>query len=254
MSSRAVRGAREESSMQRRSLMTRSTRIACALAVTVLAAALLTGAPARADVSVRIDIGNAPPPPHIVFLQAPHERRYAGDPVYVVDDPSVGDNDCFHYDGYYWVFMDGYWYRSASWRGPFLVYDPRFVPTVFYRQPPARWKHHPSAPPVFANTSSHRAPVLARRTGRGAPVPMNRTPHQTLQGARTRGDAHPRAERRVAVTRPAARPGSGHAAIVPARHPGGAPPGQAKKSDHAPAGRPTHDAKGSDKGHGHDGK
>ena len=67
----------------------------------------------------------------------------------MVDDPEVGDHDCFRYGGYYWVFRDGYWYRSSSWRGHFVVISPRFVPAVFYEVPSTRWKHHPSGPPEF---------------------------------------------------------------------------------------------------------
>ena len=155
--------------MKRSCLVSHASAIECAFAAAILAGFLFTSVPARADISVHIDIGNAPPAPRIVFLAQPHEMRYPGNPVYVVDDPRVGDNDCFHYSGYYWVFRDGYWYRSASWRGPFAVFDPRNVPTVFYQQPPTRWKHHPSGPPVFANQSSGRPPGLARKNGGGPP-------------------------------------------------------------------------------------
>jgi hypothetical protein len=82
------------------------------------------------------------------FRTRPHERLYAGESVYIVNDPDIGDFDCFRYGGYYWVFRDGYWYRSTSWRGHFMVIAPNYVPAVFYRMPPARWKHRPSGPPV----------------------------------------------------------------------------------------------------------
>ncbi len=132
-------------------LVPRATASGCAFAAAILAGILFTSVPARADVSVRIDIGNAPPPPHFVFRARPHEQFIPDRRVYVVDDPGVGDNDCFRYGGYYWVFRDGYWYRSASWRGRFAVVHPRYVPTVFYQVPPTRWKHHPSGPPGYMN-------------------------------------------------------------------------------------------------------
>ena len=124
-----------------------ATAIGWAFAAAILAGVLFTVAPARADIDVQINIGNAPPAPHFVFRARPHEQFLPGQRIYVVDDPSVGDYDCFRYGGYYWVFREGYWYRSASWRRRFVVVHPRYVPAVFYRVPPTRWKHHPSGPP-----------------------------------------------------------------------------------------------------------
>ena len=139
-----------------------ATAIGCAFATAVLAGFLFTSVPARADIDVRIDISNAPPAPHIYFRARPQERFIPEERVYVVDDPVVGDYDCFRYGGFYWVFREGYWYRSSSWRGRFVVVHPRYVPTVFYQVPPTRWKHHPSGPPG-----------LMRRGEGGPPGPMN---------------------------------------------------------------------------------
>jgi hypothetical protein len=128
-----------------------ATAIGCALAMAISAAVLSAGVPARADIDVRISIGDAPPAPRFAFRARPHERLYRGERVYVVDDPGLGDNDCFRYGGYYWVFREGYWYRSPNWRSRFVVVHPRYVPTVFYQLPPTRWKHHPNGPPRFIN-------------------------------------------------------------------------------------------------------
>jgi hypothetical protein len=133
--------------MKRSCLVPYATAIGCAFAAAILAGVLFASAPARADIDVRINIGNAPPAPHVVFRARPHEQYFPGERVYVVDDPGVGDNDCFRYGGYYWMFREGYWYRSSSWRGRFVVIHPRYVPAVFYRMPSSRWKHHPSGPP-----------------------------------------------------------------------------------------------------------
>lgn len=150
--------------MNRSWLVPRALAVGSALAAATLAGVLFAGAPARADISVRVDIGNAPPAPHFVFRARPHEVLYPGARVYVVDDPGVGDNDCFHYGGYYWVFREGYWYRSARWRGPFVVVHPRFVPQAFSRVPAARWKHHPGNP---AGPARGGRQVPDRRDDRG---------------------------------------------------------------------------------------
>ena len=140
-----------------------ATAMEGALATAILAGLLFAAAPVRADVDVRVSIGNAPPAPHIVFRVRPHERVYPGERVYVVDDPVVGDNDCFHYGEFYWVFRDGYWYRAAQWRGPFVVVHPRYVPEVFYRMPASRWKHHPNGPPRFVMEERRVPPGLANK-------------------------------------------------------------------------------------------
>jgi hypothetical protein len=166
--------------MKRSCLISNVSAIGCALAGTILAGVLFAGAPACADIDVRINIGNAPPAPHMVFRVRPHERFYRGEGVYVVDDPGVGDYDCFRYGGFYWVFRDGYWYRAPNWRGRFVVVHPRYVPTVFYRMPHASWKHRPSGPPRYTKQgggpSAHmdqgrsRSPVTAYKSGPPGPA------------------------------------------------------------------------------------
>jgi len=150
-----------------------ASAVGCAFAAAFLAGILITGAPARADVDVRISIGDAPPAPHIVFRARPHERLFPGDRVYVVDDPGVGDNDCFPYGGYYWVFREGYWYRSANWRRPFVVVHPRHVPATFYQMPPTRWKHHPNGPPDLRR-SGGGPPGHQRKNDGGPPGPAKK--------------------------------------------------------------------------------
>jgi hypothetical protein len=96
--------------------------------------------------------------------------------VYVVDDPGFGDNDCFRYGGYYWVFREGYWYRSPSWRRRFVVVQPRYVPAVFYQVPPKHWKHRPSGPPGQLKRGN-AGPPGHMNEGQGGP------PGQTKKGA-----------------------------------------------------------------------
>ena len=71
--------------------------------------------------------------------------------------------------GFYWLFRGGYWYRSAGWRGQFVVVHPRYVPSVFYQMPPARWKHRPSGPPGHMDQGSGGPPSHMRQ-GEGGPA------------------------------------------------------------------------------------
>ena len=158
-------------------LVLHATAIGGAFAAAILAGVLFTSVPARADIDVRIDIGNAPPAPHFVFRARPHEQFIPDRRVYLVDDPGVGDYDCFRYGGYYWVFRDGYWYRSAGWRRRFVVVHPRYVPTVFYQVPPTHWKHHPSGPPGLMRKGEGGPPGQMKK-GEGGP------PGQMDQGAK----------------------------------------------------------------------
>jgi hypothetical protein len=163
-----------------------ATAIGLAFAGAILAVVLSTSVPARADIDVRINIGNAPPAPHFVFRARPRERLYPGERVYVVDDPGVGDNDCFRYGGFYWVFREGYWYRSASWRRPFVVVHPRYVPREFYQLSPTRWKHHPSGPPGLMKKRGSGPPGLINRGDGGPPGPMRKGANDHDQGNRGR--------------------------------------------------------------------
>lgn len=97
-------------------------------------------AQAETQVSVRIDIGQAPPP-HMVFHGEPHVVYMPAQRVYVVNDPDVGDYDCFRYGGFWYAFSGGYWYRSSRWNGQFVVIHPARVPVAIYHVPQGRWKH-----------------------------------------------------------------------------------------------------------------
>lgn len=126
-----------------------ATAVACLTVALALLCGLVTTSPAHAEtgISVHVNIGDAPPSPEIVFYSRPHEIYVPETHVYVVDDPHVGDNDCFRYQGYYWVFRGGYWYRASHWRGPFAVVHPKYVPAAIYRVPNEHWKHHPHGVP-----------------------------------------------------------------------------------------------------------
>jgi len=121
------------------------------LGAAILWSALALAVPARAAVDVHIDIGNAPPAQRLVFRSPPRQVFEPTSHVYVVDDPALADYDCFRYGGFYWLFSNGYWYRSASWRGRFTVVAPQAVPAVIYRVPDRRWKHGAAGPPGLQN-------------------------------------------------------------------------------------------------------
>lgn len=121
----------------------RRNAIRSLLAPALLACLLLAGAAFAADNRVRSDLHNAPALPRHLFVEPPTVRSFPGESVVVVNDSRAADLDCFRYQGFYWAFRDGFWYRAPSWRGPFAAFDPRRVPMVFYQMPADRWKHRP---------------------------------------------------------------------------------------------------------------
>jgi hypothetical protein len=99
-------------------------------------------------------VAAAPPPPRSVVVEEP-AVAVAGEGVYVVTDPAVR-YDMFRFGATWYLYTDGYWYQSASYRGPFAVVDVRYVPREVVTVPPGHWKHHPHGGP----------PGLEKRRGR----------------------------------------------------------------------------------------
>jgi hypothetical protein len=113
------------------------------LLASVVAAPLT--ASAGTSVGVSINIGDAPPPPVVVFHREPRVAIVPGSTVYVVNDDC--DYDVFRYGVYWYVFNDGYWYRARTHRGPFGVVSARYVPTAIVNVPPRYWRHPHGGPP-----------------------------------------------------------------------------------------------------------
>ncbi len=111
------------------------------------AALLLTAcAPAhsRTYYGFQVGVTNAPPPPRIVFYEAPQYVVVPGTSVYVVDNYNY---DLFVYGSYTYLYSGGFWYRSRAYRGPYVAVDVRQVPSRVVQVPSRHWKHHPHGGP-----------------------------------------------------------------------------------------------------------
>ena len=115
-------------------------RFALWSALLTIALATPSSAGSRTYFGFQIGIRNAPPPPPVVFQEAPDVVLVPNTSVYVVESPY--DCDIFRYGAYYYVCDEGYWYRAHNYRGPFRVVDARYVPRPVYFVPPGQWKHH----------------------------------------------------------------------------------------------------------------
>jgi hypothetical protein len=113
--------------------------LAAALVASSLAQPSHAGAQTWFGFQVGISGGSPAPPPYM-FRQEP--RVVVVNDVYVVDDDGC-DDDVFRHRGVWWRMHAGHWYRSSSWRGPWVTVDVRRVPERVLVVPARHWKHHP---------------------------------------------------------------------------------------------------------------
>jgi len=92
----------------------------CLLAGAAIAAAIVFSEPARAEVSVSINLG-----PPVVVAEPPHLVLVPRSRVYFSPDPQV---DIFFYGGYWWSPRGDRWYRAKMHNGPWNVIERRRVP------------------------------------------------------------------------------------------------------------------------------
>lgn len=103
------------------------------LCLTLVGSAVLlafgAAGPARAEVSVNINLG----PPPIVVAEPPEVVVIPESRVYFVPDPRV---DVFFFNGYWWSPRGDRWYRSRAYNGPWGVIERRYVPRAVMYVPP----------------------------------------------------------------------------------------------------------------------
>jgi hypothetical protein len=118
----------------------------CAVLAIAMAATLLVAGdptPARAAVSadINIRVGDRPAPV-VVFQDEPEVVLVPRSRVYYVEHSGY---DLYRYGRYWYINDSGFWFRAASYRGPFVGIELRHVPrsiTVV----PARYRRHPAHP------------------------------------------------------------------------------------------------------------
>lgn len=129
----------------------------CSIGWVILAVAV--AGPVQAGTShslrVQLNIGNAPPAPMVIYNEAPPVVVVPRSAVYVVRDDDR-DFDLFRYGVYWFIWNEGYWYRSATYRGPFRVIEARYVPAAIWNVPGRHWKHRPHGGPPELGMKKHR--------------------------------------------------------------------------------------------------
>ena len=124
-----------------------------------------TVALAGTSVGWSVTIGNAPPPPAIVFQREPRVVVVPGSTVYVLEDDY--DYDVFRYGVFWYVLNDGYWYRARTHRGPFVAVSARYVPNAISNVPAKYWRHPHGGPPGQIKKQRRNDYVVSREGRRG---------------------------------------------------------------------------------------
>src|SRR5437764_5017137 len=124
--------------------------------------ALVSAAPAAAQMHVDIGI-RLPAPPPLVVVPGVATVQYA---------PSAPAN-VFFYSNQYWIYADSGWHVSRRHDGPWILVAPQFVPRPvllvpvrYYHVPPGHWKQWQRERRRAGSTSGATAGPGSERGGR----------------------------------------------------------------------------------------
>ncbi|MFI5371088.1 MAG: hypothetical protein ACHQ52_05975 [Candidatus Eisenbacteria bacterium] len=101
-----------------------------------------SGRPARTYLGFTVGIAEAPVPPVIAFQGDPHLEFVEASDVRVVEAPDP-DCDLFQYRGGYFLYRNGFWYRSGRVDGPYQPIEVHHVPRPVLNVPDGYWRHRP---------------------------------------------------------------------------------------------------------------
>jgi len=95
-------------------------------------------AQARTSVSIGLNFGDRYDGPDLYWRDYPAVAVVPGTRIYYVQDY---DYDVYRYGRYWYYNTDNRWYRSRSYRGPWIYVGYRSVPSEF-SSIPMRYRHH----------------------------------------------------------------------------------------------------------------
>lgn len=147
----------------------------------LILAALLLAAPAFAqDPNYNTDRTSAPLPPTVSFRNAPVWVKVPGTNVSIVGQDQRPTYDMFAFDNQYYIYNEGYWYRSDLLNGPYVALELNALPPEFRTVPRASWISYPAGWDVSTPT-----PGATATTTTWAPtVEFSTVPHwQTVPGS-----------------------------------------------------------------------
>lgn len=104
----------------------------------VLATGIAPSAQARTNISVGLNFGDRYDGPQPYWRGAPAVAVIPSTQIYYVRDY---DYDVYRYGRFWYYNTDSRWYRSRSYRGPWIYVGYRSVPAQF-SSIPTRYRHH----------------------------------------------------------------------------------------------------------------
>ena len=81
--------------------------------------------------------------PRVNFVSTPVWETIPGTSVFSVRDQERPSYDMFRYGSMYYIYNDGYWYRSSGLNRKFAFIDERHVPMAFAGIPNDHWRTYP---------------------------------------------------------------------------------------------------------------
>ena len=120
------------------------TLMAVMAAAWVIAATTAGPAGAGVMLNVGVHVGDPPPPPAYVFDDEPEVILVPSTRVYYVPEQEF---DLYRYGRYWYINRGGWWYRAATYRGPFMAIEYDRVPGPILRVPPKFRRHPLGGPP-----------------------------------------------------------------------------------------------------------
>jgi len=111
--------------------------IAC-LGLVLMTSTMVPNAQARTSVSIGLNFGDRYDGPEPYWRGEPRVVIVPGTHVYYVSDT---DYDVYRYGRFWYMNSDGRWYRSRSYRGPWIYVGYRVVPSEISYVPP-RYRRH----------------------------------------------------------------------------------------------------------------
>lgn len=81
--------------------------------------------------------------PQVTFSTSPVWETIPGTNVSWVREQQRPNYDLFRYGSKYYIYNDGYWYRSSRLNQRFALIDERYVPVAFSGVPSDHWRSYP---------------------------------------------------------------------------------------------------------------
>jgi hypothetical protein len=120
-----------------------TTKLLIAVLALGAAATMMGGPTATANAGESRTWNRVPQPPAVTFRRAPIWEVIPGTRVSWIRERDRPNYDLFRSGSSYYLYNDGYWYRSNRLDRRFTVIQERYVPMAFSGIPDNHWRNYP---------------------------------------------------------------------------------------------------------------